>query len=503
MSLVTNNLVKATDDHEVDDAGVAVADLMLVPPGIESVSFLRRYKAQDLVDAGGVDGAAVATVTDKSGSGVPAVQATTAAKPTLKTGIVNGKAVFRFDGGDYLTVASGGQSMTGAWYMAAVAKIGSVSAYQHLLCFGLDEDGKRRGMLLRDDSDRISFNGKSADIDPGDGPAEVVGNIVYYELRCDGTNVSVFRNGVLLLSGPPAIVSFTGGVLTIGANNAFGEMFVGDIAEVFFLDSAATASQRGVILGYVADEYDIAVTVPSPLLANSGGGATVNTAVTDDGTTVRVDEPVEVGSPGLPVAARLLSVFGGLLAKTAAGVNPHRLENNASGQNVLVVRNSHPAGYSAITYYDALDAEGGAGGVANAGQAPFAGSIPTKFIECSATGVPGELRIVQTNLSTGAKLRGALLSATQDWEFYLPGGELCFQMDSLGNVAIGAAAIATTATDGFLYIPSCAGTPTGMPTTKTGRTPVVYDSTNDILYVYRGGWKKATANIITGVVTWQ
>jgi hypothetical protein len=61
-----------------------------------------------------------------------------------------------------------------------------------------------------------------------------------------------------------------------------------------------------------------------------------------------------------------------------------------------------------------------------------------------------------------------------------------------GSVVISSAALATTATDGFLYIPSCAGTPTGVPTTYTGRVPVIYDTSNDKLYIYRGGWKSVT-----------
>lgn len=47
-----------------------------------------------------------------------------------------------------------------------------------------------------------------------------------------------------------------------------------------------------------------------------------------------------------------------------------------------------------------------------------------------------------------------------------------------------AGAIATNATDGFLYIPTCAGTPTGTPTAQTGMRAMVWDSTNYKLYVY-------------------
>lgn len=76
-------------------------------------------------------------------------------------------------------------------------------------------------------------------------------------------------------------------------------------------------------------------------------------------------------------------------------------------------------------------------------------------------------------------------------------------MDALGNVALGSAAIATNATDGFLYIDSGAGAPTGTPTTYTGRVPIYYDATNDQLYVYRGGWKQPKTPAGAALVNWQ
>ncbi len=48
-------------------------------------------------------------------------------------------------------------------------------------------------------------------------------------------------------------------------------------------------------------------------------------------------------------------------------------------------------------------------------------------------------------------------------------------------------ALATNATTGFLHIPTCAGTPTGTPALYTGKVPLVFDSTNGILYIYSGG----------------
>jgi hypothetical protein len=86
-----------------------------------------------------------------------------------------------------------------------------------------------------------------------------------------------------------------------------------------------------------------------------------------------------------------------------------------------------------------------------------------------------------------------------------PAGDLVFQtrgtsgdvlerlrIDSAGNVVVNTAAVATNATNGFLYVPTCAGTPTGTPSTFTGRAAIVVDSTNNKLYFYSGGqWRDA------------
>ena len=53
----------------------------------------------------------------------------------------------------------------------------------------------------------------------------------------------------------------------------------------------------------------------------------------------------------------------------------------------------------------------------------------------------------------------------------------------------GSAALATNATTGFLYLPTCAGAPTGVPTAKTGQAAIVFDSTNNRIYIYNGAWK--------------
>lgn len=55
----------------------------------------------------------------------------------------------------------------------------------------------------------------------------------------------------------------------------------------------------------------------------------------------------------------------------------------------------------------------------------------------------------------------------------------------------GTSALATTATEGFFHIQSCAGAPTGVPASiPTGQIPTVYDTTNNRIYFYTGGaWR--------------
>jgi hypothetical protein len=58
--------------------------------------------------------------------------------------------------------------------------------------------------------------------------------------------------------------------------------------------------------------------------------------------------------------------------------------------------------------------------------------------------------------------------------------------------AFGAPDLAADATTGFLWVPSCDGTPTGTPEALTGFCPLVVDRTNSKLYFYSdGAWRDA------------
>lgn len=95
---------------------------------------------------------------------------------------------------------------------------------------------------------------------------------------------------------------------------------------------------------------------------------------------------------------------------------------------------------------------------------------------------PSTITDAFTQYIDGGPSQGINCTITRSWGLGVNGNTLVN-----GNMVINSGAIATNATNGFLYIPSCAGTPTGVPTSYSGGIPLVFDSTNKKLYVYSGG----------------
>lgn len=107
-------------------------------------------------------------------------------------------------------------------------------------------------------------------------------------------------------------------------------------------------------------------------------------------------------------------------------------------------------------------------------------SCTSDILTIARGGTPQAFRVMGT--TTGSKYT----SLSHD-------GVNGFLIPSAGQMAHAAGALATNATIGYFTIPSCAGAPTGVPANiPTGQIPMIYDSTNNFLYVYNGGWKKST-----------
>ena len=175
----------------------------------------------------------------------------------------------------------------------------------------------------------------------------------------------------------------------------------------------------------------------------------------------------------------------------------------AAGQHVWRTAPSGTAG-NAISFTQAmtLDASGNllvgltnktAGG---AGQVDVRGGMTLS----AASAVNGGYQQIDfaAGIYAKAAIRGYSVSTADAGElrFYTaPNGDVIQErarIPAAGGMVVGTAALATNATDGFLYVPTCAGTPTGTPTTQTGTAPIVINTTNNKLYFYSGGaWRDA------------
>jgi hypothetical protein len=102
----------------------------------------------------------------------------------------------------------------------------------------------------------------------------------------------------------------------------------------------------------------------------------------------------------------------------------------------------------------------------------------------------GQLRASASAITLAATRTGA--ASFLPLILQVNGGDDRLRIDTNGSVRVGAGTVTTSATDGFLYIPTCAGTPTGVPTAVTGYAPLVVNTTNNKLYFYSGGsWRDA------------
>lgn len=158
-------------------------------------------------------------------------------------------------------------------------------------------------------------------------------------------------------------------------------------------------------------------------------------------------------------------------------------------QNRFVVPSTmtltNSAGYSTALQIDAVNLSGG-------GSLAITNLYKINII--ADAGAHGTRKVgVVINSQSGATNNAAISDGTAftgDWWLYQGTSTSASQLN--GSLVIGTAALATTATDGFVYLPSCAGAPTGVPTSRTGTVATVYDTSNNKLYVYNGAWKSVT-----------
>ena len=199
--------------------------------------------------------------------------------------------------------------------------------------------------------------------------------------------------------------------------------------------------------------------------------------------------------------------LNGSLANIYKTSNPAASYEQSSGAHIWLTASSGTAGNTiSFTQAMTLDASGnllvgktatsGDGKLQVIGGNAYDGNFYTvaSFKDVDSSAEKGVL-LGYNNASNTGIISAAYGNGSQSLAFWTHNntawGERA-RIPAAGGMVVGIAALATTATDGFLYVPTCAGTPTGTPTTQTGTAPIVIDTTNNKLYFYSGGqWRDA------------
>lgn len=215
-------------------------------------------------------------------------------------------------------------------------------------------------------------------------------------------------------------------------------------------------------------------------------GTSNQITVTDGGagTTVTLATPQNIHTAATP---RFAGLGIGVAASTAAAINmtPTLAGTSQYGAAITLNYSANPTSFAiGFTMNMATPAGAYTTNAAYGYDVNFtagAGSTTTTLYNFRAGAVNG-------TIGSAYGYYTDMISASGHFAFYGAGSA---RSRFGGSVIVGLAALLTTATDGFLYVPTCAGAPTGVPTAFTGSAALIVDSTNHKLYFYDTAWRDA------------
>ena len=226
-----------------------------------------------------------------------------------------------------------------------------------------------------------------------------------------------------------------------------------------------------------------------------------------------------VTSNGVAITPSSLTVSGTLTGSsgtaTAASISPTINQSGTAGYTALDINPTETAtGSGTKLLLRAAVASSERFRVDNLGLAyanSFIAVTTTGIGWASGFGAASDLRLVRDNASELALRFGSSSQTFRVYNTYTDGSNyrrwnLSWNTTTAimqvvgagtgtnGNLAVGNAALETTATVGYFMIPSSAGAPTGVPADiPTGQVALHFDSTHNKLYVYDGGWLSTAA----------
>lgn len=462
-----------------------------------TITGVLAYLDSEMAPGPPANGDPISTVTDAVGGHV--FSGSGGGRPTYDTtNTADGRPTWNCTSGTAFDADAAILDLTADWCAHAVIAFTAVG--NDSLVFGLNNNGlssNYQGLTVwaySGNAYRVVVNAAGdTNLYSRDNPR--VGEWHILRVRRRAGNLELFVNG-RKLKLPPGTASVPspnptlngGAVFRLGnalSNLGFGTSF--RFAALVLGSNLCGDTQQQQVEDYLGQRYGIPVNRALTLDPQAGGTSLMATAVITDNPSTT--SPLLVGNTSVtPDDPAALSVYGNFAARARGG--GHALVNEwNSGKNTVWVQNLAPGGYSAVMFADHTGSEHGAIGYGNSGS----GSVYTGFTFLDALNAP--IRVV-TNATIGGtngswpRLEFDLSGNTKIYRPSGAGTTVDFQTDLHGNVALGGGSIATAATDGFLYLPTCAGTPTGTPTAYAGRVPIVFDTTAHKLWIYdSGSWR--------------
>jgi hypothetical protein len=372
-----------------------------------------------------------ATLTDETGTG-SAVFATT---PTLTTPTVTGPTVSAGN----LTFSSTAQRITGDFSNATVAN--------RLMFQTSTTDGNTSvGAIPNGSSTTSAFAVFGSSSDPGNSSSGLLQMVGGSEMRVVSTitGTGTYLPMAFYTGGSERVRIDTSGNVNI---STLGARITGDFTN-------ATVSNRLTFQTSTANSTSSVGVIPS------GTGTTANFAVVNNSNPTNAS----VG---------LLQATSSVIAITSA----------ATGSGTVL-----PITFNIPGEVARIDTSGNVG----IGRAPNYQLDVYRSGTTNSTVAAANDNVVNILQGVG-NTAGVVGTITSHPLVFTAGNTERMRITLTGNIVAGAsAALATTATDGFLYVPTCAGTPTGVPTSITGMVPIVVNTTNNKLYFYSGGaWRDA------------
>lgn len=219
------------------------------PPFVPSdIAGLQVWLKED--GLAGVDGDPIGTWTDSSGTGHNFTQATGAQKPIKKTGILNGRAVARFDGADDTLEGGDLSALFGTaatLFIVAIPAVTQYGLYQTSVGNGYWRwSGDGNGYMRVFRTTRLEAYPTAM---PSSGSH-------YFAIRSSASAYEMWKDGVS--SGSQAANHNAGDLHRLGiGDNGGGGLVTGDVAELIIYDSALSAGDIASVHGYIAARFGL------------------------------------------------------------------------------------------------------------------------------------------------------------------------------------------------------------------------------------------------------